>query len=117
MILAGLFTRYSASSIAPGSKVTKVSGTESLVSKVFRDLVISFDLLCALSGGSITGAPKRRAVELLSDLSLSHGALHRSIGVVWPDGRVSASILIRTLVNDNEGWSLNVGGNRDRQRR
>ena len=71
-----------------------------------------YELLSALfPGGSITGAPKRRSVEILSELETeARGFYTGSIGILWPDGRVSASILIRTLVRDDEGWSLNVGG-------
>lgn len=84
----------------------------SRVEGILRPEASLYDLLGALfPGGSITGAPKRRAVELLSELeSEPRGFYTGSIGIVWPDGRVSASILIRTLVNDDDGWSLNVGG-------
>ena len=62
-------------------------------------------------GGSITGAPKRKAVEVLAGLEPEpRGFYTGTIGVLWPDGRISASILIRTLVHDHEGWSMNVGG-------
>ena len=85
------------------------------VSKVegkVREDVSSYDMLAALfPGGSITGAPKRKAVEILAGLEPEpRGFYTGTIGVVWPDGRISASILIRTLVHDNEGWSMNVGG-------
>ena len=85
------------------------------VSKVegkVREDVSSYDMLAALfTGGSITGAPKRKAVEVLAGLEPEpRGFYTGTIGVVWPDGRISASILIRTLVHDNEGWSMNVGG-------
>ena len=85
------------------------------VSKVegkVREDVSSYDMLAALfPGGSITGAPKRKAVEVLAGLEPEpRGFYTGTIGVLWPDGRISASILIRTLVHDNEGWSMNVGG-------
>jgi len=62
-------------------------------------------------GGSITGAPKRRAMQIIQDLEGDgRGFYTGSIGLVTPTGRVSMSILIRTLVRDLEGWSLSVGG-------
>ncbi len=65
----------------------------------------------AFPGGSVTGAPKRRAVELLAGLENEpRGAYTGSLAVVGADGTLSASLLIRTLVRDDEGWSLNVGG-------
>jgi anthranilate/para-aminobenzoate synthase component I len=70
------------------------------------------DLVTALfPGGSITGAPKRRAVELLTDIEVEpRGAYTGSLALIGADGSLSMSLLIRTLVHDNEGWSLNVGG-------
>jgi anthranilate/para-aminobenzoate synthase component I len=62
-------------------------------------------------GGSITGAPKRRAIEILRQLEGEpRGAYTGSLGLVLPDGSMSWSILIRTLVHDDAGWSLGVGG-------
>jgi anthranilate/para-aminobenzoate synthase component I len=62
-------------------------------------------------GGSITGAPKRRAIEILRELEgVPRGAYTGSLGVVFPDGSATFSILIRTLVRDASGWSLGVGG-------
>ncbi len=62
-------------------------------------------------GGSITGAPKRRAVEILRALEAEpRGVYTGSLGVITPSGRLSLSLLIRTLVRDRAGWSLSVGG-------
>ena len=62
-------------------------------------------------GGSITGAPKRRAMQIIRSIEEeARGFYTGSICVIWPDGRLSASILIRTLVHDQRGWSLSVGG-------
>ena len=84
----------------------------SRVEGIVRPDASLYELIAALfPGGSITGAPKRRSVEILSNLeSEARGFYTGSIGIVWPDKRVSASILIRTLVRDDDGWSLNVGG-------
>ncbi len=85
--------------------VSKVEGT-------LRPDATLYDAFAALfPGGSITGAPKRKAVETLCQIEHeSRGFYTGSIAVIWPDNRVSASILIRTLVRDSEGWSFNVGG-------
>ena len=70
------------------------------------------DLLEAVfPGGSITGAPKRRAIEIIRTLEgEGRGFYTGSLGIIRPDGGMSLSILIRTLVRDVEGWNLNVGG-------
>ena len=62
-------------------------------------------------GGSITGAPKRRAVALLQDIEgEARGFYTGSLGYITPNGQMALSILIRTLVHDARGWSLSVGG-------
>jgi len=62
-------------------------------------------------GGSIVGAPKRRAVTLLQEIEQTpRGFYTGSIGVITPEGHAMFSILIRTLVRDATGWHLGVGG-------
>ena len=70
------------------------------------------DLVSALfPGGSITGAPKRRSMELIQEIEQEpRGFYTGSIGLLTPNGRLSMSILIRTLIHDSDGWSVSVGG-------
>jgi para-aminobenzoate synthetase/4-amino-4-deoxychorismate lyase len=70
------------------------------------------DLVAAVfPGGSITGAPKRRSMEIIRDIEKqSRGFYTGSIGLLTPSGRLSMSILIRTLIHDEDGWSVSVGG-------
>ena len=61
--------------------------------------------------GSITGAPKVRAMEILHDLETSpRGIYCGTIGWVAPDGRSEFNVAIRTLVIQNDTARLNVGG-------
>jgi para-aminobenzoate synthetase component 1 len=71
-----------------------------------------FDLLAAtFPGGSITGAPKIRAMELLEELEpVRRGPYTGIAGWIGSDGAMATSILIRTLVADGERLSLHVGG-------
>ena len=71
-----------------------------------------FDLLAAsFPGGSITGAPKLRAMEVLEGLeTVRRGPYTGALGWIGPDGAMATSILIRTLVADGTRLSLNVGG-------
>jgi para-aminobenzoate synthetase component 1 len=71
-----------------------------------------FDLLAAsFPGGSITGAPKIRAMELLEALEpVRRGPYTGAALWLGPDGALGSSILIRTLVADGRRLSLNVGG-------
>ena len=56
-------------------------------------------LKAAFPGGSITGAPKIRAMEIIEELEPSRRNLYcGSIGYVSQDGKMDTSITIRTLV-------------------
>ena len=72
----------------------------------------AFDLLTAsFPGGSITGAPKIRAMELLEGMEpVRRGPYTGIAGWLGPDGAMGTSILIRTFVADGERLSLHVGG-------
>ena len=72
----------------------------------------AFDLLvAAFPGGSITGAPKIRAMEILRGLEpVRRGPYTGALGWIGPDGAMATSILIRTLVADGTRLSLHVGG-------
>jgi para-aminobenzoate synthetase component 1 len=71
-----------------------------------------FDLLAAsFPGGSITGAPKIRAMELLETLEpVRRGPYTGAAGWIGPDGAMQTSILIRSFVADGEKLTLHVGG-------
>jgi para-aminobenzoate synthetase component I len=72
----------------------------------------AFDLLAAaFPGGSITGAPKIRAMELIERLEpVRRGPYCGALAWLGPDGRLGSSILIRTFVADGERLTLHVGG-------
>ncbi len=61
--------------------------------------------------GSITGAPKLRAMEILRDLEpWPREAYCGTIGWAAPDGRSSFNVAIRTLMLEDGHATLNVGG-------
>jgi len=72
----------------------------------------AFDLLAAsFPGGSITGAPKIRAMQLLERLEpVRRGPYTGIAGWVGPDGAMGSSILIRSFVADGDRLTLHVGG-------
>jgi anthranilate/para-aminobenzoate synthase component I len=72
----------------------------------------AFDLLTsALPGGSITGAPKIRAMEILESLEpVRRGPYTGALGWISPDGAMRTSIVIRTFVADGRRLTLHVGG-------
>jgi para-aminobenzoate synthetase component 1 len=85
--------------------VTTVTGT-------LRPNADAFDLLAAsFPGGSITGAPKIRAMEIIEGLEpVRRGPYCGTMLWLGPDGCLGSSILIRTLVADGERMTLHVGG-------
>lgn len=70
------------------------------------------DILHAIfPGGSITGAPKIRAMEIISELEpTARGPYCGSLGYIGFDGSIDWNILIRTIVASGGWWQFPVGG-------
>ena len=61
-------------------------------------------------GGSITGCPKLRAMEVIDDLERrSRGIYTGSIGYMKGQGDFDLNIAIRTLVKEKESYFLQLG--------
>lgn len=71
-----------------------------------------FDLLrAAFPGGSITGAPKIRAMEIIDELEpTERGVYCGTIGYIGLDGSASLNIAIRTMVHSGRCVHLYAGG-------
>jgi len=68
-------------------------------------------LLSMFPGGSVTGCPKKRAMEIIDELEpTTRGAYCGSLVAIDPDGRLDSSVLIRTLVQKGDELYLQVGG-------
>lgn len=74
--------------------------------------VDAVDVLCAtFPGGSITGAPKIRAMEIIAELEpTSRGPYCGSIGYIGFDGSMDLSITIRTYAIKNNYITFQTGG-------
>jgi len=72
----------------------------------------SVDLLrAAFPGGSITGAPKVRAAEIIAALEpTARGPYCGALGYLGFDGAMDTSILIRTITAGRGWWQAPVGG-------
>lgn len=72
----------------------------------------AIDLLRAtFPGGSITGAPKVRAMEIISELEpTARGPYCGSLGYLGFDGSLDTNILIRTITCSRGWWQAPVGG-------
>ena len=84
----------------------------STVSGVLREGRTGLDLLeGCFPGGSITGAPKRRAMEIIEELEpRPRGVYCGSLAYVGFDGNMDSSIAIRTMVQAAGETSLYAGG-------
>lgn len=106
----------------PGSvKVTELFTVETyatvfhLISNIVGELrpdMTVMDLLeAAFPGGSITGAPKLRAMELIDELERSRRNLYTgSMGYLSLDGDCDFNIVIRTALCQNGVYHIGAGG-------
>ncbi len=68
-------------------------------------------LLRAFPGGSVTGCPKKRALEIIDELETSaRGYYTGSFGYLDPKGGLHAAILIRSLFKQGDSFDFHVGG-------
>jgi len=68
-------------------------------------------LVAAIPGGSVTGAPKRRACEIIAELEgFGRGAYCGSLGWIGFDGNADWNLLIRTFVVGPTATTFAVGG-------
>jgi para-aminobenzoate synthetase component 1 len=68
-------------------------------------------LAAAFPGGSVTGAPKIRAMEIITELErVPRGAYCGSLGYLSCTGDMDTNILIRTITAAGGWWQLPVGG-------
>ena len=103
-------------------RVTQLCGIENyqsvihLVSAVEGQLKVDrcqpSELLRAIfPGGSITGAPKVRAMEIIAEVEPNaRGAYCGSLGYFSATGSVDLNILIRTITAAKGWWQIPVGG-------
>ena len=94
-------------------EVESFSNVHHLVSTVQGELMVGRDALDILSdcfpGGSISGAPKLRAMQIIEQLEPNRRGIYcGSLGYVGFDGNMDTNIAIRTLVygnNEIRGWA------------
>lgn len=84
----------------------------SVVEGTLRPGLTALDVLrTSFPGGSITGAPKIRAMEIIAELEPTvRGAYCGSLGYIGVGGQMDTSILIRTITASRGWWQLPVGG-------
>jgi len=96
-------------------RLERYAGVFHLVSVIEGDLKPqhdAFDLLAAcFPGGSVTGAPKPRAMEIIAELEPHvRGPYCGSLGYIGLDGSADLNILIRTILCWRDWCIFSVGG-------
>ncbi|MBL8628875.1 MAG: anthranilate synthase component I family protein, partial [Rhodospirillaceae bacterium] len=84
----------------------------SVVTGQLRPECTAVDLLAAcFPGGSITGAPKIRAMKIIHDLEpVARGPYCGSVAWLGFDGAMDSSIIIRTLIRAGDIVAAQAGG-------
>ena len=95
--------------------LTALPTLEHLVSRVEgtlrEDATLTELLEAPFPGGSVTGAPKIAAVDLIADLEpVGRGASMGALGIVWPNGDLDLALTIRTFALSESRLHLWVGG-------
>ena len=93
-------------------KCEKVWHTYSKVTgKLSKKISAIKALISMLPGGSITGCPKKRAIEIIDELEpKTRGVYTGVIGYIDPKGILDFNIAIRTVIKKQEKLYLQVGG-------
>jgi anthranilate synthase component 1 len=110
----GKVSEYGSVDVTEYRRVDRYSEVMHLVSKVEGRLRGDADLTDAIAavfpGGTITGAPKPRTMEIIDELEATRrGPYTGAIGIFGFDGRATLNIVIRTLVRYAREYHLRVG--------
>ncbi|MFC4544174.1 anthranilate synthase component I family protein [Halosolutus amylolyticus] len=74
------------------------------------DETLADAIAAVFPGGTITGAPKPRTMEIIDELEATRrGPYTGSVGIFGFDGRATLNIVIRTLVRQADEYHLRVG--------
>jgi anthranilate synthase component I len=110
----GKIAEYGTVEVTDYRRIDRYSEVMHLVSEVTGrrqpDVSITDAIAAVFPGGTITGAPKPRTMEIIDELeSTRRGPYTGSIGVLGFDERATLNIVIRTLVRHGEEYHLRVG--------
>ena len=84
--------------------------TSSVVGRLTPGVTIGEIMDAVFPGSSVTGAPKRRTMEIIHELELEpRGVYTGAIGLFAPTGDFTLSLPIRTLVHREGDYDLGVG--------
>lgn len=82
-----------------------------ITGKLQKGISSASALLSMFPGGSISGCPKKRALEIIDEIEpVMRGIYTGCIGFIDPDDSLDFNIAIRTLIKKGEKVYLQVGG-------
>ena len=110
----GKVSEYGSVDVTEYRRVDRYSEVMHLVSLVEgrrrEDVSIADAVAAVFPGGTITGAPKPRTMEIIDEVEASRrGPYTGSIGIFGFDERATCNIVIRTLVRRGDEYRLRVG--------
>jgi len=110
----GQVCEYGSVEVAEMLQLETLAQVHHLVSTITGTLRPEIDTVTALSacfpGGSITGAPKKRAMEIISTLEkYPRGLYCGAIGWLGYNGESSLNIVIRTLIREGDTLTYQTG--------
>ena len=111
----GRFCEYGTVKVKEHAVVEKYAKVFHLVSTVTGKVRKGYDiadiLKAAFPGGSITGAPKIRAMEIIDELEPTVRSIYTgTIGYIGINGTMDLNIVIRTFIIKGSHFYYNVGG-------
>ena len=111
----GRFCKYGSVKVKEHAIIEKYAKVFHLVStvigKIRKNTTFSEILKSTFPGGSITGAPKIRAMQIIDELEKYERSVYTgSIGYISVDGIVDLNIAIRTFIIKNNYFYYNAGG-------
>ncbi len=94
------------------SKCDTVWHTYSRITGKLADSTHSIEaLISMIPGGSITGCPKKRAMEIIDELEPTTRSVYTgAIGIIHENGDMDMNIAIRTIIKKDTALYLQVGG-------
>ncbi|MDF9745641.1 anthranilate synthase component I family protein [Natrinema salsiterrestre] len=110
----GKVCEYGSVDVEEYRRIDRYSEVMHLVSNVTGRLrpeeTLADAIAATFPGGTITGAPKPRTMEIIDELERTRrGPYTGSVGIFGFDGRATLNIVIRTLVRHAEEYHLRVG--------
>ncbi len=111
----GKFCYYGTVEVSEHAMIEKYArvfhSVSTIVGQVKRGIDIADIIRAAFPGGSITGAPKIRAMEIIDKLEpTSRGVYTGAIGYMSIDNTMDLNIVIRTFIIKDGRFYYNVGG-------